>query len=156
MSAYPVPAPENGETKRSRHFVVVFYDRNGVVVTTNSITRGVHRYDVADIHSLGKSTGTLHPGVWAALAIGAGAAVVVIASATAIQTVTAWAVAIVALLIPWGVALSYALRWPRELRLLADYRNVRVTLLCTRDKQEFGQISRAVQRALEFQQHSST
>jgi len=47
----------------------------------------------------------------------------------------------------------YAVRWPRELSLLADYRGIWVTVLRTRDKTEFGQVSRAVLRAVEIQRH---
>jgi len=147
MSAHEVPISPHG----SRRFSTVLYDRHGTVVTDTTMVRGDLRFDIADIRVLGKTTGGLHPGVWAALAVAAGEVVVVGVAATATGSALAWVVAVVALAVPCGVAVHYAVRWPRELRLLADYRGTRVVLLCTRDRVEFGQVARAVQRAVEMQ-----
>lgn len=147
MSAFEIPTPDHG----SRQYSVRLYDRNGTVVTDSVIIHGDLRYEVANIRSLGRVTGSLHPGVWAALAVAAGDAVIVGVAAAATQSTMGWVIGAVALVVPCGVAVHYAVRWPREMRLLADYRGTWITVLRTRDKVEFGQVSRAVQRAFELQ-----
>lgn len=149
MSAFGTPTPDNGARRRT----VLLYDRNGTVVTDIMITCGGQRYDIADIRSLARTTGSLHPGVWAALAVAAGDAVIVGVAAAVTQSTMGWIIGVVALVVPCGVAVHYAIRWPRELSLLADYRGIWVTVLRTRDTVEFGQVSRALLRAVELQRH---
>src|SRR6266545_2157453 len=47
------------------------------------------------------------------------------------------------------VGMVCARRWPAQFELLARYRGRQIMLFATRDQYEFGQVARAVQRALE-------
>jgi hypothetical protein len=51
--------------------------------------------------------------------------------------------------VPCLVATFCAYRWPPRLHLFAEYRGSIVTLFSTRDEREFGQVARALQRAVE-------
>ncbi len=149
MSAHHVQRPEDLGADRFRHTVVVFYRRNGLLITDRQVVHGTTRYDVAELTGAVQATGPLHPGARAGALIGAANGVVLGTSATAVGSAAIWFLTVVAVLVPWGVAAAYALRWPRELRLLVDHRGRQVTLLRTRDSTEFGQVARALQRAME-------
>ena len=61
----------------------------------------------------------------------------------------AWLLSMLALLIPCLVGVVCAQRWPAQYELLARYRGGQVTLFTSRDEREFGQVARAVRRAME-------
>jgi hypothetical protein len=60
-----------------------------------------------------------------------------------------WVAATLALAIPCLVGLFCARRWPAQYELLASYRGRQIVIFTTRDQTEFGQVSRAVHRAVE-------
>jgi Family of unknown function (DUF6232) len=127
----------------------VFYRQHGVEVTSRHLTVGMNRYELAELAELMQARGTRHPGVRVATII-AGIEVTVAAPLLGLAHLPAlWLVATVALAVPVIAGLVCAVRWPAEYRLLGRYRGRQVTLLATRDEREFGQVIRALRRAVE-------
>lgn len=125
---------------------VVHYNQHGILVTDRVFATDQGRYEIAHLSHPTHGTGALHPGVRACLAVGLANAVVLGIAATT-GSLPVILVAMSALMITWLVGLVYARRWPRQHMLLADYRGMQVTLLCTRDVDLFGRVSRALRRS---------
>ena len=124
--------------RRTRRQDRFFYHQRGVEVTTRYLTVGPDRFELAELGDVMQARGPQHPGV----KVGA-------ATAVAEAAVVAPLVGVVALIIPLVVGVICAVRWPAEFALIGRYRGREVTLFATRDETEFGQVSRAVRRAIE-------
>jgi hypothetical protein len=126
-----------------------FYHQRGVEVTTRHLTVGPDRYELAELADIMQTRGAQHPGVKVGAATAVAEAAIVAPLVGVMQGPVVWLVAVVALLVPCAVGLICAVRWPAEFTLIGRYRGREITLFVTRDEREFGQVSRAVRRAIE-------
>jgi hypothetical protein len=126
-----------------------FYHQRGVEVTTRHLTVGPDRYELAELADIMQTRGAQHPGVKVGAATAIAEAAIVAPLVGVVQGPVVWLVAVVALLVPCAVGLICAVRWPAQFRLIARYRGREITLFVTRDETEFGQVSRAIRRAIE-------
>ena len=126
-----------------------FYHQRGIEVTTRHLTVGPDRYELIELAEIMQARGPRHPGVKVGAATAVAEAALVAPLVGVVRGSVVWLVAVVALLIPCAVGLVCAVRWPAEFALIARYRGREVTLYVTRDETEFGQVSRAVRRAME-------
>jgi hypothetical protein len=120
-----------------------------VTVTSQYVVSAGYRYDTAELVELMRAKGSTHPGVIVGMVIAVAEAAFLVPLVGVLRSPLAWLLAGLALLIPCAVGLVCAHRWPPEYELLARYRGREVTLFTSRDQREFGQVSRAVQRAVE-------
>ena len=135
--------------RRTRRQDRFFYHQRGVEVTTRYLTVGPDRYELAELADIMQARGRQHPGVKVGAAIAAAEAAVVAPLVGVVHGPVVWLVGVVALVIPLVVGVVCAVRWPAEFALIGRYRGREVTLFATRDETEFGQVSRAVRRAIE-------
>lgn len=126
-----------------------FYHQRGVEVTTRHVTVGPDRYELAELADIMQTRGPQHPGVKVGAATAVAEAAIVAPLVGVVQGPVVWLVAVVALLVPCAVGLICAVRWPAQFGLIARYRGREITLFVTRDETEFGQVSRAIRRAIE-------
>jgi hypothetical protein len=127
----------------------LYYRHGEVAVTSRTFYRGVDRYPIADLSDLMRARGSIHPGVTFSIVIAVVQAPLVVLVAGLIHSPYAWAAAVVVLVVPFVVAAICARRWPPRQELLARYRGRDVRLFSSRDEREFGQVARAVGRAIE-------
>jgi hypothetical protein len=128
---------------------VVYYHRNGVLVTSRYLQVGVDRYEIGELTDLRQASGGTHPGLVVGLVIAVAEAVFVAPFVGVLHSPLAWLAAVVALGIPCLVGLVCAQRWPAQHELLADHHGRPTVLFATRDPLEFGQVARSVRRAVE-------
>jgi hypothetical protein len=128
---------------------IAYYRRNGVVVTNRYLTSGPYRYEIVELTDLRQARGGTHPGVMVGLVIAVAEAAFVAPFVGFFHRPVAWLGAVVALAIPCLVGFFCARRWPAQYELLADYRGRQIIVFATRDEREFGQVSRAIRRAIE-------
>jgi hypothetical protein len=143
------PPPRPSEPPARRRPTALYYRQHGISVTGRHLIVADQRYDLAELGDLMQDRGTLHPGAIVALVIAVAEAMLVALLVSVLHSPLVWLLAVVALLIPCLVALVCARRWPPQYELLAQYRGHEVRLFATRDQREFGQVTRALRRALE-------
>lgn len=150
MSADRFPAPEQpiDPTPRFRP-TISYYRQRGVIVTNHFFCADGYRYEVAHLRDLMRTRGSLHPGVIVGLVTAIAEAVVIVPLVSAVGAPITWLLMIPALLVPCAVGYVCARRWPAQYELIATYRGREVTLFTCRDEREFGQVTRALQRAVE-------
>lgn len=148
MNADRIPSPQR-PTSDPLPPPPTYYRQHGITVTGRHFSDGAYRYEIAELVDVVHTRGSIHPGVIVGMVIAVAEAALAIPLVGLLKTPLAWFLAIVALLIPCLVGLVCAHRWPPQYELLALYRGRRVTLLATRSEREFGQVSRAVMRAME-------
>jgi hypothetical protein len=149
MSADGFPIPDPAMTEPPHPRVVVHYRQNGIVVTSTFFTSGGYRYEVPLLSGVMRTRGSIHPGVIVAMVTAVAEAVIIVPLVSVLRTPVAWLLTFAALLIPCLVGYFCARRWPAQHELLAMYRGREVILFTTRDEREFGQVTRALQRAME-------
>ncbi|GAA5194794.1 hypothetical protein GCM10023322_60040 [Rugosimonospora acidiphila] len=128
---------------------IVYLRRPGILVTSRQILVGPYRYQVCQLADLMRARGSTHPGALVGLVIAAAEVPLVALLIGLVNAPAAWLFAPPALLIPCLVGLVCLRRWPAPYELLARYRGGEVILFATRDQLEFGQVARAVRRAVE-------
>jgi hypothetical protein len=150
MSADRFPAPDRsiGPAPRLRP-AVSYYRQRGVIVTNHFFCADGYRYEVAQLRGLMRTRGSLHPGAIVGLVTAIAEAVVIVPLVSAVGAPIAWLLMVPALLVPCAVGYVCARRWPAQYELIATYRDREVTLFTCRDEREFGQVTRALQRAVE-------
>jgi len=130
--------------------VITFYRTARVVVTADRLivetpVRQVH--ELRHLHNLRTVKRRVNPLV---LSASISAAVLAAAAVAMWQALpTASVVAAGAAVVSIGLAVAWSRRRPRQLELWADYRDVPLLVFATPDEREFGQVCRAVVRALE-------
>jgi hypothetical protein len=149
MSADRFPTPEPAAAEPRRQPSVSYYRQNGIVVTSQFFSAGGYRYEITSLAGLMRARGSLHPGVVIGMVTAVAEAVIIVPLVSVVRAPVAWLVSFAALLIPCVIGYICARRWPPQYELLATYRGREVTLFTSRDEREFGQVTRAVQRALE-------
>jgi hypothetical protein len=138
--------PPRSETLPHPH---VYYRRHGIEVTSHQIAVGSDRYRLDELSDIWVGRGALHASVLASLAIaitGTLAGGVIVAHWPSPRVL---AYTLAGLAIPFLVGVVCAARWPRHFILIGRYGGARVTILSTRDAQEFGAVRRALCRAEE-------
>jgi hypothetical protein len=151
MSAqYVEPAPGSA-TPPPRRSVVWYYRAADVAVTNYFFHRGRDKYAISELTELGMIRGPMHPSVLISSVIAVAQAPIAVPVVAVFRSPVAFALAAVMLVVPVAVALVSARRWPPVQELLARYRGRELTLFSTPDAREFGQVSRALQRAIENQ-----
>jgi hypothetical protein len=128
---------------------VLYYRHKGVLVTGRYLRIGPDQYDIAELAELMVARGGVHPGAMVGLVIAAVEGVLIFPMAGVLRVPALWPLALVALVVPCLVGLACARRWPAQYELVARYRGRQVTLFATRNRYEFGQLSRAIRRAME-------
>ena len=149
MSADRIPSPRHARPEPPPSPAIVFYNHRDVVVTSRCFANGALRYDIADLDEFMHARGSTHPGTVIGLVIAAAEAALLIPLVGVLRAPVTWGLATVALLVPCVVAAVCARRWPPRQELVARYRGRRVTLLATTSEREFGQVARALRRAVE-------
>jgi hypothetical protein len=130
--------------------VIRFYQHKDVIVTNQYVVARGYRYETAGLAELMTAKGAPHPGLVVGMVIAVAEAGLLVPLVNFLRTPLAWLLALSALAVPCAVALVCARRWPPQYELLARYRGRQVTVYACRDEREFGQVSRAVQRAVEW------
>ena len=128
---------------------VLYYRNKGVTVTGRYLRIGPDQYDIADLADLRVSRGSVHPGLVVGLVIAAVEGVLIFPMVGALRVPALWPLAVVALLVSCLVGLACARRWPAQYELVVRYRGRELTLFTTRDRYAFGQLARAIQRAID-------
>jgi hypothetical protein len=126
----------------------VLYAHDGTVITFRWLYLDGLRYVVSDLSNVTKTKSTAGGSIISALA----AAVLGLVAAVALATngdPYAWVPALLVAAVALIVALVLARYQPPQYSLHAHYRGADHLLFTTRDARRFGQISRAVQRAIE-------
>ncbi len=124
------------------------YRRNGVVITSRYVAVGASRYNLSDLSDLSSARGSTHPGVLTGVFAAVGLLLVIIPMLI-MHRFTALAVTVPMLLVAGLTSYVSARRWPAQREIIARYRGRLVTLFKTNDEQQFGQVARALQRAVE-------
>jgi hypothetical protein len=127
--------------------MTTFYDHDETRVTERWLDTGGHRYAIAELRDLRVARGPVDPLVGRTGLIGALALVATVAGGALLPplaTATAAAVTLLAAVV--AAALTAWLRSP-VYTLLAEFRGSTVELYRTRNRTEFGKVSRSVARA---------
>lgn len=152
MSAERSPQLSDGPSEPPRRPVTIYYHKNGVQVTSRYLSVEGDHYELAELTDIRRTRGAVHPGVVVGL-VTAGAEAVIVAPLVevmrAVGAPAVWLLAAVALLIPCAVGFVCARRWPAEYELIGWYRGHQIAVFATRDEHEFGQVTRALRRAVE-------
>jgi hypothetical protein len=141
-SRQPSQDPRPGPTTR-------FYRDRDIEVTSRWFRAGGRQYEIAQLSNLTRARGSIHPGVMVGLVIAVGDAAVAVLVAGVGRSMLAVAIGLLSTLVPCAVAFYCARRWPPRHELGAEYRGSFVELFASRDEREFGQVSRALTRAVE-------
>jgi hypothetical protein len=127
---------------------ILHYRRDGIVVTNRYIAVGPARYDLNDLSHLSAAQGSNHPGVMAGVFAAAGLLLVIVPMLI-MHRFVALAVTVPLLLVAGLTSYVSARRWPAQREIIARYRGRPVTIFKTSDPRQFGQVARALQRAVE-------
>ncbi len=148
MSAQSVK-PDPRSAMPSRRPVIWYYRGVDVAVTNLHLHTHRDRYPLAELDDLGTVRGPAHPAVLISTVIAVAQAPIAIPVVTIVRSPLAFLLAAVLLVVPVVVAIVSARRWPPRLELQARYRGREVVLFSSHDERRFGQVSRALQRAVE-------
>lgn len=152
MSAERTPQLSDGPPEPPRRPMTIYYHKGGVQVTSRYLSVDGDRYELAELTDITRTRGAVHPGVVVGL-VTAGAEAVIIAPLVemmdAVGAPAVWLLATVALSVPCVVGFVCARRWPAEYELVCWYRGHQIAVFATRDEREFGQVTRALCRAVE-------
>lgn len=150
MSAQSVePAPGSAMPPPQRRPVTWYYQGPGVAVTNQYLIVGSARYEVAELEALGTVRGPMHPAVMISSVIAIAQTPIVIPVVAMVMAPLAILLATILLVVPCVVAIVSAHRWPPRCDLQARYRGTTLVLFSSRDDREFGQVTRALRRAVE-------
>jgi hypothetical protein len=139
-----------------KHSVLLYRDGNVTVTTTWFVSATGGRYRVDELACLVEARGAPHTGVVVSLATAATTALGVIASAVLAGSSIPLTVGGFAVLVPVGIAVLCAYRWPPSSSLRARYHGFDVELFHSRDVTLFRKVSRALVRAQEINQAGLT
>jgi hypothetical protein len=120
-----------------------------IQVTQRWLARHGRRYDIANLSDAVVVRGPVHYGVFVSLAVALASALLLLPAALLLSSASLFAAGLIATLVPCPIAWGCLRRWPPRRELWARYRGAAVCLFLSRDEREFGQVSRAVRRAIE-------
>jgi hypothetical protein len=145
-------ATHGDAAKPGRSMPVVFYRYRSVMVTDRALRVDDREYPLAELSDLRVARGARDQ-LTGLLAVATGTVAVAVALAAWHLDLGGW-VGALAVLLALGGGLGYRLlRRPRTHELHAEYRGAMVVLLAERQSLRFGQICRALNRALEYGRH---
>jgi hypothetical protein len=133
----------------ARRPITWYYRGAGVAVTNQFLHTSRDRYALGELADLGMVRGPAHPAVLISTVIAVAQLPIVIPVVTIVRAPIAFLLAAVLLVVPCVVAIVSARRWPPRLDLQARYRGRELVLFSSHDEREFGQVSRALRRAIE-------
>jgi hypothetical protein len=125
------------------------YTGPGIVVTRRWLIGPGYRYPIAQLRGAVRTQGRRHPSVSAAMFIAGVNVLLLVPVAVVDRGAPMLLMAAGAVLVPCLVAWVCQRWWPPRQELLARHHGGTVHLFASRDEREFGQVSRAVQRAIE-------
>jgi hypothetical protein len=129
---------------------VTWYYRGPDIAVTNQYLLTEHdRYALVELEELGIVRGPMHPAVVISAVIAVAQTPVVIPVVAMVRSPLAFLCAAILLVVPCVVAIVSARRWPPRMELQARYRGRTLVLFASHDEREFGQVSRALRRAVE-------
>lgn len=128
----------------------VYYKRDGIVVTSRYFGNNGIRYDIRELSDLARSQGLRHPGVMLGLATAGVELMIAVPLLVLTHQWAGLAIAMPTMLVACLASYYCAVRWPARRELLAQHRGREVTLLATTDEHKFGQVTRALVRAMEM------
>ncbi|WP_250002283.1 DUF6232 family protein [Actinoplanes sp. M2I2] len=130
-----------------------YYDGPDAMITDDLfIWRGTpaKSFVVRDLRNVGEARVAAQPASPAAvLAVAAGTVAAVGAGWTLLEPPTAYAIGLLAVLVPFAFTVPSMVRRPRGWELHASYRGAVVVLYACGDERQFGQVKRALRRAIE-------
>lgn len=129
-----------------------FYNQRGIAVTDQWLIVYGKRFPIVELYHLERARGPMSSPVRAALLVGLAELAVVAPVAYVFSTPAAWAIAALTAAAALGGVMFSGRRWPASFQMWADYRSRPTLLFETGDEQEFGQVSRALIRAVEHGQ----
>jgi hypothetical protein len=133
----------------ARQPITWYYRGAGVAVTNQFMQTSRDRYPLAELGDLGMVRGPSHPAVLISTVIAIAQLPIVVPVVSMVRSPIAFLLAAVLLVVPCVVAIVSARRWPPRLDLQARYRGRERVLFSSHDEREFGQVSRALRRAIE-------
>lgn len=139
----------SGPTRPAR---ITFYNQRGVIVDDQRLLVHGARFPIADLYRIERGRGPISPPTRAAMVVALGELLVVTPVALVFRSPAVLALALLTGLAAAGGVLFCGRRWPASFQLWAEYQGRPTLLYTTWDEQEFGQISRALLRAIEHQQ----
>jgi Family of unknown function (DUF6232) len=134
---------------QSRYIDTLHYHHHGIVVTSRYFTVGTLRVRVDELSGLAQSQGRAHPAIAVGAAVAVADLVLVVPLLILQGAVLALLLALPVFVGACLVSLVSAHRWPVRRELMARHRGRLVTLFATNDEHQFGQVSRALLRAVE-------
>lgn len=126
-----------------------FYNQRGVAVTDKWLVVHGKGFPVAELHHLERARGPQPSPARGTFLMGFAALVAAAPVAFVFRTPAAWAIAALVAAAALGVMVFTGRQWPATFQMWADYRSRPTLLFETGDAQEFGQVSRALIRAVE-------
>ncbi|MDT4987609.1 MAG: hypothetical protein QOI74_1703 [Micromonosporaceae bacterium] len=133
--------------------VVVHYRQNGILVTNHYFAAGHERYEIPQLSDVVRLRGSSHPGIAAGVIVAALEVVIAVPLLGVVRAPAAWLVVCVAVALPCLIGCMADVVctgcWPPRHELLATYHGHEVILLTTHNEREFGQVTRALRRAME-------
>ncbi|GAA4441945.1 DUF6232 family protein [Phytohabitans houttuyneae] len=126
-----------------------YYHQRGVAVTDKWLVVHGSRFMIAELHHLERARGPLPSPARSSLYLGLAVMGVAAPVALVFSTPLAWVIAALAAAAALGVMMFSCRRWPASYQMWADYGSRPTLLFETGDGQEFGQVSRALIRAVE-------
>jgi hypothetical protein len=149
MSAQSLESAPSSAMSSPRRPIIWYYRTSDVAVTNQHLHTRRERYALSELADLGMVRGPLHPAVLISSVIAVAQTPIVIPVVTIVRSPLAFLLAAVLLVVPCVVAIVSARRWPPRLELQARYRGRELVLFASHDEREFGQVSRALRRAVE-------
>lgn len=134
---------------RSPGIPTFFYNQFGIAVTDQWLVIDGERFPIAELHDLTRARGPVTSPTRTAIAAGCAALAVVAAVPFVFSAPAAWAIAALTAAAALGVMVWSCRQWPASFQMWADYRSRPTLLFETCDEQRFGQVRRALIRALE-------
>ena len=142
--------PEGRQNRSSSGTGRVHYDHDGVLITTSWLVVPDRRYAIAELRNLRTSRGPYHPYVAATVVASAAFLFMVAGSLPFLYNDPAgWIGVGTVATIPVGMAVAALRLRPRAYELWADYRGETVAVFWTVDETTYGQVTRALVRAME-------
>jgi len=140
---------------RIRDIDTLHYRHHGITVTNRFFSINARRFKVDELTHLEQAQGPQHPGVALGLAV---AGVDLVTAVPLVMTKLAAVALFVGapiLIAAFVLSLYSSRHWPARRELLARHRGRPVTLFATTSERDFGQVSRALIRAVESAQESA-
>jgi hypothetical protein len=146
---YPSPPEPDADTLHQHDRV--YYDRDGIQITSQSLIAHGRRYPVAELRRIRTLRG---PRSDVALAAGVLALAMLFTIARVGERLdkAGWLGALTVLGVLFGLMISGNLLRPRSYALIAEFHRQPVILVLVGSGRRYGQIARALKRALEYYQ----